>query len=384
MNSRPKVFRPILILAPGVLAGAEKVVLTGLAALSAIGLNPLMVIIRETRVPELAHEFEKMIPSHIDYRIIDSTKALDVELPRRIKASLEDQTLPLILHSHGFKALIACYMIRGKRPHIHTHHGNTAHTFKVRIYEKIAMLTMKTCRAVIAVSYQMKNELEKNLRPFDRIVVIENMLSLKNASKIRSERKHHFHSENFIRLLFVGRLSPEKGLMIFLKALAASPLKNHFHLSVLGDGQERALAESFVQKSDLSKQVVFHGFVSDPSRYFASTDILVMPSLREGLPMALIEAKASGLPVIANKVGAIHDLLTHGHNGYFSDGFSSTSWIKVLEETLKNYPKWAQVSQKEAQDIEERFSAETWAKKTKDLYQFIAESKASFPMLFGE
>nr|BDT29350.1 glycosyltransferase family 4 protein [Bacteriovorax sp. HI3] len=369
MNSKPKAYRPVLVLAPGVLAGAEKVVLTGLAALSAIGLNPLMVIIRETRIPHLAHDFEKIIPSHIDYRIIDSTKALDIELPKRLRESLQDQTLPLILHSHGFKALIACYMSKGKHPHIHTHHGNTAHTFKVRIYEKIAMMTMKSCRVVVAVSYKMKDELEKSLRPFNRIVVIENMLSLKNAAKIRSERKNLVTESEIIKLIYVGRISPEKGLLPFLTAWSMTPERKRFHLTVLGDGVDRAAAEAFARDNGLLEQITFHGFVSDPSSYFTSPDILIMPSLREGLPMTLIEALASGVPVIANNVGAIASMVTHNHNGFFAEDFSPESWVKVLEATLQNVSRWKKQAESEAQGIEERFSADSWAQKTRELYQ---------------
>ena len=370
MSSRhPKEFRPVLVLAPGVLAGAEKVVLTGLSALSDMGLNPLMIIIRETRAPHFAHDFQKMIPSHIDNRIIDSTKALDIQLPHRLKECLEDQTMPLVLHSHGFKALIACYMSKGKRPHLHTHHGNTAHTLKVRIYEKIAMMTMKSCRVVIAVSHKMKAELESSLRPFNKIVVIENMLSLKNASKIRSERALLNKSNEFINLIYVGRISPEKGLLSFLEAWASFKNKDHFRLSVVGDGVERSACELFAKENGLSDKITFHGFVSDPSSFFLSPDVLIMPSLREGLPMTLIEALASGVPVIANNVGAISNLVTHNHNGFFAKDGSTLSWEQVLTETINQVDLWKKNAASEAQTIEERFSATSWAQKTRDLYQ---------------
>lgn len=368
MSSKPKAYRPVLILAPGVLAGAEKVVLTGLSALSDMGLNPLMVIIRETRVPNLAHDFDKMIPSHIDRRIIDSTKALDIKLPERLKESLEDQTLPLILHSHGFKALIACYMSKGKRPHVHTHHGNTAHTLKVRIYEKIAMMTMKSCRAVIAVSEKMKNELMKSLSPFNRIVVIENMLSLKNAAKIRSERAALQETKATINLIYVGRISPEKGLLPFLQSWSTFKEKDRFTLTVLGDGVDKNQAEAFAVENGLASKIRFHGFVGDPSVFFAAPDLLIMPSLREGLPMTLIEALASGVPVLANNVGAISSMVTHGHNGFFTDDTSSESWHKALHETIRSVEDWKKRAFSEAQGIEERFSAHSWATKTRDLY----------------
>lgn len=368
MNLKTKHYRPVLVLAPGVLAGAEKVVLTGLSGLQEAGLNPLMVIIRETRAPQFAEAFHKAVPAGIECMIIDSTKALDLQLPKRLKATLINQTLPLVLHSHGFKALIACYMMKGNRPHLHTHHGDTGHTFKVRIYEKIAMLTMKSCQHVIAVSDKMKRDLEEKLAPFNKISTVENMLSLTNAAKIRDERAKSAGHEK-IELLFVGRLSPEKGLLNFLEALNSNTFKDKFHLNVLGDGVERVLVEKFINDHQMNDLVTLHGFVLDPSSYFSKPDILIMPSQREGLPMTLIESLASGLPVLANNVGAISSMVTHDHNGFFAKDLSRESWDEALNVTVQNYKKWMNNATLEAPSIDERFSLKHWTQKTKDLYE---------------
>ena len=367
MNSKNKSYRPVLILAPGVLAGAEKVVLTGLAGLRDLGLNPLMVIIRETRAPQFAENFHKAIPEGIESLFIESTKAFDLNLPKRLKLALSTQPLPLILHSHGFKALIACYMMKGKTPHLHTHHGNTGHTLKVRIYEKLAMMTMKTCNQVIAVSEKMKTELSDKLNPYQQITVVENMLSLTNAAKIRSARNNKAPSD-LIKLLYVGRLSPEKGLLPFLQVLEKSSVKDHFHLTILGDGIEKKLIEAFIKDHNLGAQITMHGFVSDPANYFIDPDLLIMPSLREGLPMTLIESLASGMPVLANNVGAISSMLIHNHNGFFARDNSATAWEEALTITTQDYKSWVRTAMNEALSIEERFSLSNWAKKTKELY----------------
>lgn len=368
MNSQSKYYRPVLVLAPGVLAGAEKVVLTGLTGLQEAGLNPLMIIIRETRAPHFAEVFHKALPSGIESLIIDSTKALDLQLPKKLKAALLDQTLPVVLHSHGFKALIACYLMQGHRPHIHTHHGDTGHTLKVRIYEKIAMQTMKTCNHVIAVSHKMKKELDQKLAPYKKITVIENMLSLSNAAKIRSERMNKDDHEK-IELIFVGRLSPEKGLMNFLEVFKLNSFKDNFHLTVLGDGSERVIVEKFIEDHQMKNLVTLHGFVSDPSSYFVKSDVLIMPSLREGLPMTLIESLASGVPVLANNVGAIASIVTHDHNGYFAKDLSLQSWDDALNVTVKNYKSWIKNAAQDAPSIDERFSLKHWTQKTQNLYE---------------
>lgn len=372
MNSKTNSYRPVLVLAPGVLAGAEKVVLTGLNVLFEEGHSPLVIIIRETRVPALAENFKNALPDHIESVTIDSKKALDINLPRRLREILQNEKLPFVLHSHGFKALIACYMSRGNSPHLHTHHGNTAHTFKVRVYEKIAMMTMKSCNGVIAVSVKMKDELEKLLKPYNKISVVENMLSFKNAARIRIKRAEiNTINNDKINLIFVGRLSSEKGLLPFLKCLALYPSKERFHLTVLGDGIEKPLIENFIQDNNLSELVNLHGFVSNPSEYFISPDILIMPSIREGLPMTLIEALASGVPVIANNVGAISSLVIDGRNGYLAKDATVESWNNLLTKTLENYKNLRFNAMAEAESFEARFSAKLWAQRTIELYESI-------------
>lgn len=369
MNDKTNLYRPVLVLAPGIIAGAEKVVLTGVVALYELGLNPIMVIIKETRVPHFAEAFKKALPNYIDARIIESTKALDLKLCHKLKEIINKEKGPLVLHSHGFKSLVACYMAKGKAPHVYTHHGATSHTFKIRIYEKIALLMMRTCHQVIAVSPTMKEELERFLKPYKKISVVENMLSFENAAEIRMKKISQLKSCNEkIKLIYVGRLSPEKGLVPFLECFSRFSLREKFQLAILGDGSERNSVEEFIQNNNLTSNVETYGMISDPSLFFSEADLLIMPSLREGLPMTLIESLAAGVPVIANNVGAISSLISHEHNGYLTSDNSMKSWNEALNKAIINYSHWQQNAIREGEEFEKRFSAKLWAQKTHEIY----------------
>lgn len=365
--------RPVLVIAPGIIAGAEKVVQTGIIALHEIGLNPILIIISETRVPHYADQFEKIIPSNISRIIVPSTRALDVMLPLRTKEALKtflktEKPGPLVFHSHGFKALFVSFFIRGDHHHIHTHHGNTGHTLKVRIYESLAFMMMKTCDRVIAVSQKMKDELLEKLHPYKKISVIDNMLSFKNIHKIRERRLALTpHSGQVYRLLFVGRLSPEKGLVHFLECWSSVIYRDRFELTIIGDGPQKHLIENMIIANHLSGKVKMVGYVSDPAEYFVDADLLIMPSLTEGLPMTLIESLAAGVPVLANDVGAIASLVTHNHNGYLCHS-SHEKWATALWDVLKNIDRWKENAQNEAISIERRFSPAKWAAKTQTYY----------------
>lgn len=374
MKSKKRA-RPILVIAPGIISGAEKVVQTGSIALYEIGLDPIVIIIRETRVPVYAEQFEKILPPFVNRIIVNSSSAYDFLLPVRLKYSLKkflDHEKPsnLVFHSHGFKALIACALVRGQYHHIHTHHGNTGHTLKVRMYEKLAFTFMKSCNRVIAVSQRMKEELLEALAPYKKISVIDNMLSTKNMSKIRERRFALAPNDHeMLKLLYVGRLSPEKGLLNFLQCWSTLIYRDRFELLVLGEGPERFAIEAFLRENHLQSRVKLLGHVMDPAEFYIGADLLIMPSLTEGLPMTLIESLSAGLPVLANDVGAISSLIKHNLNGYLCQNSNPELWTTALWESLKNIQAWKNYAEEHAHEVENRFSPNKWAYKTQAFYQ---------------
>ncbi|MFC2108598.1 glycosyltransferase [Candidatus Bipolaricaulota bacterium] len=122
-----------------------------------------------------------------------------------------------------------------------------------------------------------------------------------------------------IRLLFVGRLVPVKGLAYLIEALAllvddGLPV----HLELVGAGPQRRALESLTAERGIASVVEFSGeipFGSDLLAHYRMADIFVLPSLSEGTPRVLWEAMASGVPIVAACVGGIPDLISHGETG---------------------------------------------------------------------
>jgi glycosyltransferase involved in cell wall biosynthesis len=367
-------FRPITIFAPGLLAGAERVVLTGLSALIDSGLNPKIIIIKEDRIPEYADNFLDALDKRIEYSVVTTSKALDVKLSSRITAILKQEKLPIVLHTHGFKALLMTLAIRKKYNLIHTHHGNTGHTFKVKFYEQLAKMAMKLCRKIVLVSPQMLNEFKN----YSNVVLIENMLSLKNSELIRIKKKEKLKTEkNTINLTYLGRLSPEKGILDFIKYFSSYANKIKFEITIVGDGPLKNEITNYVNQNEATSSIHLVGFVNDPTPYLIASDILIMPSYKEGLPMTLIEALASGIPVIANNVGAISTLLEQNVNGHLTENNTKESWHTALDLTLKNSKNWEANAEKSANHIELKYSAKTWSLKTSELYNDLIANSAT-------
>ncbi|SMD03143.1 glycosyltransferase family 4 protein [Primorskyibacter flagellatus] len=119
-----------------------------------------------------------------------------------------------------------------------------------------------------------------------------------------------------IRLIFVGRLAPVKGIRVLFEALDDLFMRiPNLRLTLVGDGPDRARLEH--EAARLGDRVRFTGYLSqaEVAETLAEHDICVLPSFAEGVPVILMEAMASGLPVIATQVAGVSELIEQGVSG---------------------------------------------------------------------
>lgn len=126
------------------------------------------------------------------------------------------------------------------------------------------------------------------------------------------------------RVLFVGRLSGEKGVGDLLRAVQriAHETDGEVELHVVGDGPEAERLEALAASLDIESRTVFHGFVPHGDRlwdHYDEADVLVLPSYTEGLPRVIGEGMARGLPIVATRVGGIPAFIEDGESGLLVD-----------------------------------------------------------------
>lgn len=136
-----------------------------------------------------------------------------------------------------------------------------------------------------------------------------------------------------VQLLFVGRVAPVKGLRVLLEALGAARAQGaDLHLTIVGDGEDRAHLEQLA--APLGAAVHFAGYQSQQgvADAMAAADIFVLPSFAEGVPVVLMEAMASGKPVISSLVAGIPELVEDGVSGYLvPPGDAETLAARIIE-----------------------------------------------------
>ena len=116
---------------------------------------------------------------------------------------------------------------------------------------------------------------------------------------------------------FLGRLSPEKGPEVFLRAalLAQSTLADT-HFVFVGEGPLAATLRESIERFKLGSRVHLAGLRRDVAAVLNDIDVLVSSSHAEAMPLAVMEAMASGLPVVATRVGGVPDMIDHGESGW--------------------------------------------------------------------
>lgn len=120
-----------------------------------------------------------------------------------------------------------------------------------------------------------------------------------------------------VRVLAVSRLTPRKGIRFLIRSLVLLPAS--VRLVVVGGGGERANLESIAAESDVTDRVDFRGLIPHEHlpEIYRECAIFCLPSLNEGMSNTVLEAIASGLPVVATVTGGTEELVTDGENGFF-------------------------------------------------------------------
>jgi glycosyltransferase involved in cell wall biosynthesis len=132
-------------------------------------------------------------------------------------------------------------------------------------------------------------------------------------------------------------------------------------LAIAGDGALRQELEAFTRKLDLTRQVTFVGALPDTPKFLSELDIFVLSSLSEGLPIALLEAMAAGLPIVATRAGGVDEVAVEGQNAFLAEPADAEGLAQAMIKMARR-PDLAEMGAVGREMVKTRFRIEqSWA-----------------------
>ena len=260
---------------------------------------------------------------NIPVEVIAERYPLDLRVVAGLRETIARRA-PDIVETHHVKShfLLRLSGAWRKRPWVAFHHGYTATDAKVRAYNHLDRWSLRAAHRVITVSHAFAKDLQAIGVPEKRILVLHNSIAPDWFDSVRGQTKSAWReklglNENERIILAVGRFSKEKALADLVTAFAAlrrAQPQMSLRLILVGDGPERGPVQQLAADLNVQSQIVFVGQVSDPRPYYAAADALALPSLSEGSPLALLEAMAAGLPIVATAVGGVPEMVENNEN----------------------------------------------------------------------
>ncbi len=177
--------------------------------------------------------------------------------------------------------------------------------------------------------------LARESAPRQAFTIIENGVDTKRFTPDPAKRP----AQEFIITPGASRVTERKGLNYLIEAVARlAPAYPELRLKIMGDGSARASLEALVAEKGLAERVTFLGRIprEKTSPYYQEASLFVMPSLNEGMSNAMLEALASGLPIISTPTGGAAELVTEGKNGLIVKEKSAADIAAAIEHFLKN------------------------------------------------
>jgi sugar transferase (PEP-CTERM/EpsH1 system associated) len=251
-----------------------------------------------------------------------------------------------------------------------------------RVRELINRWTTRLDDRVVAVSRLVRDaEVERARVSPDKVTIIYNCVdtdvyTARGPRAAAQVRKNLGIAPDTLLVGTVGRLHPQKGIADLITAMMQMKLLvPNARLLLVGEGQLRDGLEILAESLCVSDVVVFAGARTDVPQILSALDLFVLPSLWEGLPLALLEAASVGLPVVATAVGGTPEVVMDGVTGLLVPPRDPDALAEAILTLLHDPDLRQRMGQAGQERVREHFSVEQMVKETEGLYQRLLAEK---------
>ena len=356
--------------------GAENVVIELAKQLLASNYEPIIGVFNNihnnhTEIADVAKSY------NLKVKLFTCNGQFDLKTIMTIRNFIKKNDI-LIIHSHGYKSnfyALMANLYNKNLSSITTCHLWTQASFKNRIYESLDKKWLNRFDRIVTVSDELMDEVLTRRISESKVTTIYNGIDLdrfNDVFNINDIRKKLNIPSHFKVIGTIGRLNEQKG-HVFIIESAPQILKAFPDtiFVIVGDGYLKQTLQEKVVDAKLEKNFIFTGIYKNIPEILAAMDIFILPSLAEGLPMALLEAMAAKKPIIASKVGSIPDVIIPNETGLLIEPRDVSSLEKSIIELLNDKNKAARLAENGYKTIINKFSSKIMAKKYLDIYETL-------------
>ena len=285
---------------------------------------------------------------------------------------------PDVIHTHTAKAgvlgRIAGLIAYPRAKRIHTYHGHLLHGYFSPLKTRLVVLIEKFLAFIsvtlVAIGNQVKNDLlDAGVgEPKQYSVIFPGLEDLAIQSKTSARIELGLES-NKTYVVFVGRLTQIKRPDRLIE-IARHLKVNHPRIELLIAGAGEKFAEIQEVANRESLPMVFLGWRNDIGRILSASDIAILCSDNEGIPLTLIQASQAGLPIISTNVGSVHDIVIGGETGLLTET-NTQNLIQAVDELLSNSSKMAKFGLAAKVRAESYFSLKGMIQAHEELYSQV-------------
>ena len=307
---------------------------------------------------------EKLEQNGIRIYYLGKKRGFDHSIIRKI-SSIYKKEKPDVVHSHLYAtpyAMIPAIRIGiGKR--IYTLHS-VAQEESTNLGKRVNKFLFRHRVVPVALSGLVQDSAVRVYGlPKSRIPIVFNGVKLENCLP-----KNDYELHGDFKIIHVGSLSPRKNHLCLIAAFKSFHDRHpESELWLIGEGAERRAIENCIAANGLAGNVKLFGLQSNVYPYLHEADVFALPSIYEGMPMSIIEAMGTGLPIVATSVGGIPDMIENGKEGILVENKAES-----LAEAFEEYYCSENLREERGQKAKERaqeFSATAMAEQYLKIYK---------------
>jgi len=302
-------------------------------------------------------------------------KRFDVRIISKIRKIIIKEKIDII-HSHGYKSNFYSFFSSlwlKSVLRIATCHTWYSDNIKMKFYEFLDKILLKKFYRIVCVAPELVEEVKKNGIPEEKVSFILNGVDIfqnemtKEASLVR--KSLNLASEDYV-IGTIARLSKGKGHVHLINILPKL-LKDFPNIKylIVGDGVLREDLSKEAKGLGVQDKIIFAGTRNDIIDILSELNLFVLPSLKEGLPIALLEAMAGKKTIVVSDVGAINMVIKDDYNGKLVIPGDEESLEKAIRQLLKNKQKATYLAENAFKDVVANFSSSAMKKKYDKVYR---------------